>query len=147
MEKRNFVLILSVSFILGCVILALGMGNITKSERTISVRGLAEKEVSADLAVWKVSFSLGGNDLPTLKKDILDKTEIVSLITLKSIDDILSIAKDNKQSKKKKKKSKANTEDKNSLPYTRSQIGKMSNAEYLENEKLIMEQIKKGLIK
>lgn len=77
MEKRSFVLILSVSFILGCVILALGMGNITKSERTISVRGLAEKEVSADLAVWKVSFSLGGNDLPTLKKDILDKTEIV----------------------------------------------------------------------
>ena len=42
---------------------------------------------------------------------------------------------------------KANTEDKNSLPYARSQIGKMSNAEYLENEKLIMEQIKKGLIK
>lgn len=42
---------------------------------------------------------------------------------------------------------KSNAEDKNSLPFTRKQIDNMSNAEFLKNELLIMDQMKKGLIK
>ncbi|MBQ3310630.1 hypothetical protein IJG72_00990 [bacterium] len=42
---------------------------------------------------------------------------------------------------------KFNAEDKNSLPFTRKQIDNMSNAEFLKNELLIMDQMKKGLIK
>ncbi len=68
---------LSLSLIAGSLILAIGMGNIMKEKRTVSVRGLAEREVEADMAVWRVSFSLGGNDLPSLQKEIIEKTDIV----------------------------------------------------------------------
>ena len=53
------------------------MGKIVPQERQVSVRGLAEREVDADLAVWKLTFSVGGNDLPLLRKEVLRQTEIV----------------------------------------------------------------------
>ena len=42
---------------------------------------------------------------------------------------------------------KSKNDGKNELPFTREQIGKMSSAEFLKNESLIMQQLKKGLIK
>lgn len=42
---------------------------------------------------------------------------------------------------------KSKSDGKNNIPFTREQIGKMSSAEFLENEKKIMDQLKKGLIK
>ncbi|MGN0017784.1 MAG: hypothetical protein ACI37S_01960 [Candidatus Gastranaerophilaceae bacterium] len=95
------------------------------------------------------NIQLDGDELSKISK-------IVELVENAAIDRYLkkvayeeNLEKSNLQAKQRLLSNiqKANTEDKNSLPYTRSQIGKMSNAEYLENEKLIMEQIKKGLIK
>lgn len=69
--------------IIGCstgiicsLILALGMGNIMHSQRTVSVRGLAEKEVDADLAVWKLSFSTGSNSMKELQNQIIHETKL-----------------------------------------------------------------------
>ncbi len=42
---------------------------------------------------------------------------------------------------------KSKSDGKNLQPFTREQIGKMSSAEFLKYESLIMEQLKKGLIK
>lgn len=70
-------LILGVSIIICSLILAFGMKNIIKNQRTVSVRGLSEKEVDADLAVWKLSFSLGGNNLEGLQAKIIEKNQIV----------------------------------------------------------------------
>lgn len=70
-------MILSVSVIASAVILSVGLSNIARADKTVSVRGLAEREVDADLAVWPLTFSLGSNDLSELQKDILAKTEIV----------------------------------------------------------------------
>ena len=42
---------------------------------------------------------------------------------------------------------KSQGDGKSNLPFTREQIGKMTNAEFLKNESQIMEQLKKGLIK
>lgn len=69
--------------IIGCsagiicsLILAFGMGNIMHSQRTVSVRGLSEKEVDADLAVWKLSFSTGSNDMKDLQNQIIRETKL-----------------------------------------------------------------------
>lgn len=60
------------------VILAFGMSNIAKPSRSVTVRGLSEREVNADLAVWPLSFSLGNNDLKTLQSEIVSKTEVAT---------------------------------------------------------------------
>lgn len=60
-----------------------------------------------------------------------------------------NLEKSNLQAKQKLKANAQNTksECKNLAPFTREQIGKMTSAEFLKNEALIMNQLKKGLIK
>ena len=77
MENSKNGIFVSVSIILAAVVLAFGLSNIITPERSVSVRGLAEKEVDADLAVWNLGFSVGDNSLDSLQKSILSKTETV----------------------------------------------------------------------
>ena len=50
------------------------VGNMHKTgkkyDRFVQVKGLSEREVSADLAVWPINITLTGNDLPILKESI-----------------------------------------------------------------------------
>jgi len=69
-------LIITAAAIISSVILSLGMGKIMHTERTVSVRGLSEKEVDADMAVWKLSFSIGSNNMKDLQNQIIEKTEL-----------------------------------------------------------------------
>jgi hypothetical protein len=48
------------------------------AERYVSVRGLAEREVDADLVIWPITFKEAGNDLVELQKRIDEKREIIS---------------------------------------------------------------------
>lgn len=77
MEKKWPVLVGAISFLLGCFVLSFGLKGIGAKPRTVSVRGLAEREVDADMAVWKLTFSVGGNDLVALKQEVLEQTKIV----------------------------------------------------------------------
>ncbi|MBQ4359101.1 MAG: SIMPL domain-containing protein [Proteobacteria bacterium] len=70
--------LIGIAIVASSFILAGGFGTIAKPDRTVTVRGLAEREVAADLAVWQMRFSLGGNDLKELQKDIIAKTAIVT---------------------------------------------------------------------
>lgn len=79
MEKKWPVLVGAISFLLGCFVLSFGLKGIGANPRTVSVRGLAEREVDADMAVWKLSFSVGGNDLVALKQKVLEQTKIVEV--------------------------------------------------------------------
>ena len=72
-------IIISTAVVLSSLILSLGMGKIMHTERTVSVRGLSEKEVDADLAVWKLSFSVGNNDMKELQNQILQKTDLAKI--------------------------------------------------------------------
>ena len=75
--KTSNILIISFALIISAAPLACGMTKIAKASRTVSVRGLAEREVPADMATWRVSFSVSGNDLPALQREIISKTKIV----------------------------------------------------------------------
>ena len=75
--KTSNILIISFALIISAATLACGMTKIAKASRTVSVRGLAEREVPADMATWRVSFSVSGNDLPALQREIISKTKIV----------------------------------------------------------------------
>ena len=68
----------------GCLIVAFGLlgyqladGLITfkQMNRTVVAKGLAEKEVPADIAIWPIRFREGANDLGTLVKDIQTKND------------------------------------------------------------------------
>ena len=56
-------IIISVSIVISSIILAFGISKISTENRTVSVRGLAEREVDADLAVWKMSYTIGQDNL------------------------------------------------------------------------------------
>lgn len=71
-------LCLGVAVVASAWILAGGFDRITKTSRTVTVRGLAEREVDANLAIWPMSFSLGGTSLPDIQKSIINQTDIVT---------------------------------------------------------------------
>ncbi|EAR14373.1 MULTISPECIES: SIMPL domain-containing protein [Robiginitalea] len=48
-----------------------------KFDRYVSVKGLSEREVPADLAVWPINIVLTGNDLQTLRREIETQNEQV----------------------------------------------------------------------
>lgn len=79
-ENNRYV---SESAILGALLLVglLGLGylvsksivDIKMMERTVEVKGLSEREVPADIAIWPITFSMADNDLANLYNTIQDK--------------------------------------------------------------------------
>ncbi|MBR2526636.1 hypothetical protein IKE67_09250 [bacterium] len=90
-------------------------------------------------------------------KDELSKiAKIVEQVEKSAIEEYIkkaaheeNLEKSNTEAKQRLKANaqKSKSDGKNNVPFTREQIGKMSGAEFLENEKKIMDQLKKGLIK
>lgn len=83
--KRNFsqfALILGVciggGIAIAGVYLGLSLKESRKPQRVVSVRGLAERDVDADLAIWPITFSETSNDLADLYNRIVDKRKIIA---------------------------------------------------------------------
>ncbi len=58
--------ILAVGLFLIGLFIYFSVVHITDSKRIVSVKGLAEREVLADVVTWPISFTQTGNDLPNL---------------------------------------------------------------------------------
>ena len=71
-ESTVKTLIISASIIVGAWFLSQTQSNALKSNRTVQVKGLAEREEKADLAVWPIQLTLTSNNLSDLKQQ-LDK--------------------------------------------------------------------------
>lgn len=79
MQNKNNFYFIGICLVIASIVISLGFSSINPKEASVSVRGLAQREVNADLAVWQLSFGLGDNNLENLQKSIKEKSEIVSL--------------------------------------------------------------------
>lgn len=74
-ENKNKVLlasavILGVGMISGGYLLGDGLTRAKAADRSVTVRGLAERDVTADLATWNITYSSTGFDLPAVRTEI-----------------------------------------------------------------------------
>lgn len=74
LESRQNSLILGVCIFLGLSALGYLLGNsaikFKEYERTVTVKGLAERELDADVVIWPIQFTAAGNDLEELYEAI-----------------------------------------------------------------------------
>jgi hypothetical protein len=87
MKEGNYksALILGVCIFLGLVFLGYFLGSslvkFKAYERTVTVKGLSEKEYPADVALWPINFSSANNDLAVLYASIeKDTNEIIDFL-------------------------------------------------------------------
>lgn len=64
------------AFVLGWA-LKMPVGALKQYDRTVSVRGLATKEVKADYAIAPFGYSILGNDLPAMYRQIQESNDAV----------------------------------------------------------------------
>lgn len=67
------------AIVIGSYFIGDGLKQFNRQERTISVRGLAEKEVLSNIAIWKINFNVSSDrmdlvrsELPVVQKTIQD---------------------------------------------------------------------------
>ena len=79
--KNNSLLIAALALALSIIIAGYFIGNMHKTgkeyDRYVQVKGLSEREVQADLAVWPINVILSGNDLKNLKDNIQKQNQEV----------------------------------------------------------------------
>ncbi|MCK4826339.1 SIMPL domain-containing protein [bacterium] len=73
------------------VIAGFFIGNMHKTgkkyDRYVQVKGLSEREVDADLAVWPINITLTANDLKSLKSDIeMQNSEVYNFFIAQGFD-------------------------------------------------------------
>ena len=62
--------LLSVGLIVGGFLLGDGLVRAKDADRSVTVRGLAEREVTADLATWTISYSSTASDLQSAQGEV-----------------------------------------------------------------------------
>ncbi len=80
-KRHGEALILGVFICLGLALLghfvAKGVVSFRALDRTVMAKGLAEREVTADVAIWPIRFDLANNDLGALTVEMEKKTALV----------------------------------------------------------------------
>lgn len=90
MSQNNFS---SMALVISVIFLGLGIGfagvqihegltNFKSFDRSVTMKGLAQRDVTADLAIWTVAYTETGNDLSALQ-DLMDRRGQVVLGFLK----------------------------------------------------------------
>ena len=83
MNNKNIIsaFILGLFLCIGLVVFGYQVSNgivyFKSLERTVTVKGLSEREVPANIAIWPITFKEAGNDLNQLYSSIQKKNEIV----------------------------------------------------------------------
>lgn len=62
--------ILAVGLVIGGFALGDGIKRAQSADRAVTVKGLAEREVTADLATWTISYSASASDLATAQSSV-----------------------------------------------------------------------------
>ncbi|MCL9983774.1 MAG: SIMPL domain-containing protein, partial [Erythrobacter sp.] len=69
--------ILAVGMIAGGYLLGDGLLRAKDAERAVTVRGLAERDVTADLATWTISYSASSTDLDAAQAKMRRDTQAI----------------------------------------------------------------------
>lgn len=82
LESKHNSLILGVCIFLGLSALGYLLGSsaikFKEYERSVTVKGLAERELDADIVIWPIQFTAAGNDLEELYEAIDSNTTRIS---------------------------------------------------------------------
>lgn len=80
MHQSNILssLLLSIALIIAGTTLGIALYKSRQTPRYVSVRGLAEREVTADVAIWPIKFNLIDDDLGTLHKKLEKQGVIIT---------------------------------------------------------------------
>src|SRR5690606_3381702 len=62
--------ILAAGLIIGGYLLGDGLTRAREADRSVTVRGLAEKDVTADLATWTIAYSASANDMASAQASV-----------------------------------------------------------------------------
>jgi hypothetical protein len=68
--------LLAIGLIGGGLLVGRGFTESRLGDRFVTVKGVAEREVEADLAVWTIQFSSGGNDLAEVQRTVLRNQQL-----------------------------------------------------------------------
>lgn len=81
MEKTNFknlgLIIIASSVVVFSLVFFIAAKNFSKQGSYVEVKGLAEKIVKADIAIWSMNFDIKSNSIDTLYSDIEKNTNTV----------------------------------------------------------------------
>jgi hypothetical protein len=82
-SHKSASIILGLCLIIGLSSLGFLLGDAAirfkEYERTVNVKGLSEREYSADIVIWPIQFSAASNDLEAIYKTIDDNTQKIKL--------------------------------------------------------------------
>ncbi|GGN41682.1 SIMPL domain-containing protein [Novosphingobium indicum] len=67
--------ILAASIVIGGFALGDGLKRAQRADRSVTVRGLAERDVTADLATWTISYSASASDLSSAQASVDQDTK------------------------------------------------------------------------
>lgn len=70
--------LLAIGFIIGSFLISTLVLKARLADRSVTVRGLAEREVIADLATWTLAYSAQGESLKAVQDDIDGDTEAIN---------------------------------------------------------------------
>lgn len=69
--------VMALGMVVSTWLLSNGLVRFKQFERSVEVKGLAEREVPADTAVWPIAFSEAGTDLRALYQSLQDKNAVI----------------------------------------------------------------------
>src|SRR3546814_17010318 len=70
--------ILALGVIIGGYLLGDGLRRARMADRSVTVRGLAERDVTADLATWTVAYTEQGTELGAVQSAIAEDTRAIT---------------------------------------------------------------------
>ncbi len=83
MDNRHTTITLGLCIFLGLCALGYfikgGVDTFKTYERSVTVKGLSEKEVLADIIIWPITFSITSNSLSPLYRDVDEKKEQIRI--------------------------------------------------------------------
>lgn len=79
--------ILAVGAFLGALAIGQGLRHLRTGDRYVTVKGVAEQEVEADLALWPIRFTAADDDLATAQKRIQEShAEVLAFLSRHGVD-------------------------------------------------------------